>query len=73
MSVAMAEQKWRGAAACAGAGSVFFDPARASEAKAVCLECTVRPECLTYWRDDLTPQQREHGVWAGTSESDRKP
>ena len=57
---------------------IFFPPAhfehkpereaREAKAKAICSECPVRIECLTWALDVREP----HGVWGGASEGDRK-
>ncbi len=56
---------------------VFFPPAsferksdrleRERRAKAICAECTARPECLDYALQIREP----HGVWGGLNESER--
>jgi WhiB family redox-sensing transcriptional regulator len=67
-----ARTDWRDDAACVTrAGQVDFFPERGEslrEAKAVCAECPVRPECLEY------AMQWNHlsGVWGGLSERERR-
>lgn len=69
---------WQERAACRGPiAKVFFPPdqpepraareAREARAKAVCRPCPVREQCLDY---ALSIRER-HGVWGGTSESER--
>ena len=58
--------------------SVFFPPstfehkpereAREARAKAICLRCEVRAECLEWALQTREP----YGVWGGLSESERK-
>lgn len=60
---------WRGQAACAQTDPNLFFPERGSsaqEAKAVCMACPVRTECLDHALD------HEHdGVWGGLSADER--
>jgi len=69
---------WQERAACRGPiAKVFFPPdhpeprsardAREARAKAICRACPVRQPCLDY---ALSIRER-HGVWGGTSESER--
>ena len=71
--------KWQSFGACRDADvDVFFPPshfehkpereARESRAKAICMTCTVRAECLDWALSVREP----HGVWGGLSESERK-
>jgi WhiB family transcriptional regulator, redox-sensing transcriptional regulator len=58
--------------------AVFFPPAhfehkpereaREAKAKAICMRCPVRAECLEWALSVREP----HGVWGGHSESERK-
>jgi WhiB family redox-sensing transcriptional regulator len=53
------------------AGKVDFFPARGQSlepAKALCLGCLVRPECLLYALEHDEP----HGVWGGLSTQERR-
>ena len=70
---------WQHAAACHGADSAwFFAPnyfekrsekdGREAKAKAVCLRCPVREECLEYALRIREP----HGVWGGLNEMERR-
>lgn len=65
-----AETEWRSRAACRGTGHDLFFPARgaaADEAKAICADCPVRPECARHALDAPEPW----GCWGGLSERDR--
>ncbi len=70
---------WQRRAACRGEQSVaFFPPVhterkpvrieRERRAKAVCRQCPVVDECLTYALDTREP----HGVWGGLTEIERR-
>ena len=70
---------WQLHAACRGPRSaVFFPPprferkhermAREAEAKAICLTCLARDECLEYALAIREP----HGIWGGLSEVERR-
>jgi len=70
---------WQLRAACRGPQSaVFFPPSRTerredkrrreARAKAICNECRVRSECLSYAVDI----REQHGIWGGLSETERK-
>ncbi len=41
-----------------------------AEAKAVCMRCSVRQECLEYAAAD--PDARRYGIWGGTSSRERR-
>lgn len=63
---------WQQTAACAGVDPRLFFPATPGqpvnrEAKRVCSICPVRQECLDYALDN-----DERGIWAGTSERERR-
>ena len=61
---------WHAAAACNGVGATEFFPGRgesAEVAKRFCDSCTVVTECL-----DSALAHRDNGVWAGTSERQRR-
>lgn len=61
---------WQKDANCAGTNpTVFHEPARISEAKAVCRGCVVRDDCLTY---SNTAPVEEEGVWGGLDEHERR-
>jgi WhiB family transcriptional regulator, redox-sensing transcriptional regulator len=65
-------QRWRAAAACAGANPETFLPDRGAshdEALRYCRRCPVRCECLEA-AFDLGPH-RAVGVWGGTSARER--
>lgn len=78
MSAQPSRITWQDRAACRGPQAVvFFPPAsferksdrleRERRAKAICAECTARPECLDYALQIREP----HGVWGGLNESER--
>ena len=79
MSALLADQVWHIRAACRGPQSIVFFPPphferkdekveREQRAKAICLSCGVKDECLTY-----SLQIREqHGIWGGQNENERK-
>jgi WhiB family redox-sensing transcriptional regulator len=67
---------WHDRAACAGTMLLFFGPdgetraeqeTREGEAKAVCLFCPVRAECLAY----ALRHSVRHGIWGGLNERER--
>jgi WhiB family redox-sensing transcriptional regulator len=67
---------WHSRAACRGMGADVFFPEKGAvglrkmaSAREVCASCPVRPECLSFAldTDGITP-----GVWAGTSERERR-
>ena len=71
--------EWWEHAACRGAdATVFFAPAyfetrgeklrREAFAKALCLRCPVRDECL----DEALRRHDPHGVWGGLNETERR-
>jgi WhiB family redox-sensing transcriptional regulator len=73
------ETEWQRHGLCrADDGSVFFPPnhfehksereAREAKAKAICVGCPVRLQCLEWALATREP----HGVWGGRSESERK-
>ncbi|HEX6209008.1 MAG TPA: WhiB family transcriptional regulator [Actinomycetota bacterium] len=70
---------WQYRAACRGEdSSVFFAPnyferkdekeAREAKAKALCVRCPVRLECLDYALRTREP----HGIWGGLNEVERR-
>jgi len=63
---------WTSEAACAAADPGLFFPedfrSPATEAKAICAGCPVRPECLQYSLD----AGEEFGVWGGLTEKERR-
>lgn len=62
--------QWQRDAACRGHDPSLWYPAEhenATQAKAICRSCPVQPECLAW---ALT--HREHGVWGGLSERERR-
>lgn len=64
--------KWMRRAACRGLDPSLFFPERgelvSEEARQVCAECPVQPECLEY---ALTTKERD-GVWGGRSGRQRR-
>jgi WhiB family redox-sensing transcriptional regulator len=69
--VMLARPTWQRYAACRGAGTSMHFPnqgAGIGDARAVCAGCEVRRECLDYAVADPSLQ----GVWAGTSDRDRR-
>ena len=71
--------RWQRFAACRGPyAEMFFPPssperkedkaAREVNAKAICRECTVKEECLTYAIEIREP----HGIWGGLNEIERR-
>lgn len=71
-------ETWTLAARCLGRTELFFAPDesesrverryRESQAKAVCQECAVRPECLS---EALSADER-FGIWGGLTERERR-
>ena len=79
MSAQRYEDDWQLQAACRGPhAAVFFPPprferkherlSRETDAKAICLACAVRKECLDYALAIREP----HGIWGGLNEAERK-
>lgn len=67
----VAELAWQDDALCAETDPETFFPEKGGstkEAKAVCVECIVRAECLEYALATL----QQHGVWGGRSERERR-
>jgi WhiB family redox-sensing transcriptional regulator len=65
------ETAWMGDALCAQTDPEAFFPERGESlgpAKAVCLACPVRAECLAYALD----RDERHGVWGATSARERR-
>ena len=63
-------QDWSAAAACSGSDpdELFVTGAAQNRAKAVCLTCPVRGECLA----DALDNRVEFGVWGGMTERERR-
>jgi WhiB family redox-sensing transcriptional regulator len=64
---------WRSQARCRDLGwRVFFpepeEGPQSDEAKAICAECPVEPDCLQY---ALTAKE-DYGVWGGTTPRERR-
>ncbi|MEV0036445.1 WhiB family transcriptional regulator [Streptomyces sp. NPDC050804] len=66
----MGAMDWGTRAACAGtdAEALFGDPEHQIRAKAVCVTCPVRTDCLAHALD----HRLEFGVWGGTTERERR-
>jgi WhiB family redox-sensing transcriptional regulator len=63
---------WQERALCAQTDPEAFFPERGGstkDAKAICMACEVRSECLEY---ALTHRER-FGIWGGLSERERRP
>ena len=76
---ALPDDSWEHKAACRGPQStVFFPPprferkdeklGREARAKAICAQCSVREDCLSYALDIREP----HGIWGGANEAERR-
>ena len=76
---ALPADSWEHKAACRGPQSeVFFPPprferkdekiAREGRAKAICRQCSVIEDCLSYALDIREP----HGIWGGANEAERR-
>lgn len=61
---------WPGHAACRGAApdELFVPGAAQNRAKAVCMGCPVRAECLA----DALDNRIEFGIWGGMTERERR-
>lgn len=77
--MAQALDMWQLKASCRGPqAEMFFPPAhterkeeklrREEHAKAICVTCSVRADCLDYAIRIREP----HGIWGGLNESERK-
>ncbi len=65
------EAKWQGLANCRGRDPRVFFPERGTtghSARMICVECSVRVECLEY---ALVHDER-FGIWGGLSERERR-
>ena len=62
--------EWSARAACRGADpdTLFVQGAAQNRAKAICLGCVVRTECLA----DALDNRVEFGVWGGMTERERR-
>ena len=79
MAVGIIHETWHLKAACRGPESMLFFPpsfserreereAREEKAKAICVDCPVRQDCL-----DFAVRVREpHGIWGGLTETERR-
>ncbi len=78
MSAHPLDERWSRRAACRGPESALFFPPLVSEgrperdarevmAKAICMSCDVRRECL----DHALRVPEAHGIWGGLSEIER--
>jgi WhiB family redox-sensing transcriptional regulator len=63
-------QDWTALSACGGSDpdELFVTGAAQNRAKAVCLACPVRTECLS----DALDNRVEFGVWGGMTERERR-
>ncbi|XBH22991.1 WhiB family transcriptional regulator [Jonesiaceae bacterium BS-20] len=64
-------ETWRDEAVCAQVGPDVFFPVRGgatTSAKALCAQCPVIEQCLTWAIESGEP----HGVWGGMSTADRR-
>ena len=61
---------WTGMGRCAGADpdALFVQGAAQNRAKAICMGCVVRTECLA----DALDNRVEFGVWGGMTERERR-
>ena len=61
---------WATQAACrtTDPDSLFVQGAAQNRAKAICVACTVRTECLEY----ALAQDERFGIWGGMSERERR-
>jgi WhiB family redox-sensing transcriptional regulator len=77
--MAVVTEEWQRHAACKGPSSELFFPPTAPErkedrlsrerdAKAICADCEVRCECLSY----AMRIREAHGIWGGTTELERR-
>ena len=74
--VRAASDAWKDAGVCQTVDPDTFFPegrgaqleARTAEAKAVCMVCPVRPECLAW----ALETRQDFGVWGGLSEDERR-
>ena len=67
----LVDQNWRARALCSGANPELWFAVGAVEhkqAKRICSECSVRPECLAYAMDVPV----DHGIWGGLTERERR-
>ena len=67
----LSRPSWQSSASCNGVDSAVFFPERGASvlpALAICGNCAVSPECLSY------AMERSHlvGIWGGTSERQRR-
>ena len=76
---ALPDRAWQAAALCRGNHSyLFFPPStverkdererRETKAKAICMVCPVRLECLDFAMSIREP----YGIWGGLTEADRR-
>ena len=68
MGVSVNEWSSRGACRTADPDALFVQGAAQNRAKAVCLGCPVRTECLA----DALDHRIEFGVWGGMTERERR-
>lgn len=71
MAVVLQNLIWQGVAACLEVDPEIFFPERGGSSKAaraVCMNCRVRIECLKY----ALANREQFGIWGGTSERERR-
>jgi WhiB family redox-sensing transcriptional regulator len=65
------DRSWQCRGNCAGLDPDLFFPERGqscAEAKAICVSCAVRSECLEY----ALAKPEKFGIWGGLSERERR-
>jgi WhiB family redox-sensing transcriptional regulator len=63
------DPNWQHKAFCAGANpEIFDDPEQLETARAYCQRCKVKPDCLEF----ALSFPEVFGVWAGTTEDERR-
>jgi WhiB family redox-sensing transcriptional regulator len=70
MEMSVMVNQWAAEGACRGSDpdALFVQGAAQNRAKAVCLSCPVRTECLS----DALDHKIEFGVWGGMTERERR-
>ncbi len=79
MALGIIHETWHLRAACRGPESALFFPpswaerreereAREAHAKDICMQCSVRVECLEFALRVREP----HGIWGGLTEAERR-
>lgn len=66
-------EDWRHSARCKTENpEMFFDSAKVEQAKAVCVPCPVRAECLAWARKHGKGDEDGTGVWGGMDPAERR-